>query len=126
MLADRRVQFLITQTAFCFLAFLSGLRFQAHYAVPLAAALFALLVQAIWHLRRLISRTPGRDWPISCRRSICDNLVTHAESKIMRNRIYLANDIILNELMPKKFKGRFLIVGVLVGIIVTKILLQFR
>lgn len=44
----------------------------------------------------------------------------------MRNRIYLANDIILNELMPKKFKGWFLIVGVLVGIIVATILLQFH
>lgn len=52
VLGDRRVRFLIIQTAFCFLAFLSVAWFQPHYAAPLAATFFALLVQAIRHLRR--------------------------------------------------------------------------
>jgi hypothetical protein len=52
MLGDRRVRFLIAQTAFCFLAFLLVAWFQVHYAAPLAATVFALLAQAIRHLRR--------------------------------------------------------------------------
>jgi hypothetical protein len=66
MLNDRRVRFLIMQTVFCFLAFLSVAWFQAHYAAPLAAAFFALLVQAIRHLRRWKYRgRPVGDWPFS-------------------------------------------------------------
>lgn len=52
ILRDHRIRFLIVVTAFSFLGFLLVPWTQAHYAAPLTAALFALLVQGIRHLRR--------------------------------------------------------------------------
>ena len=52
ILRDRRVRFLVIQFAFCFLAFLLVVWFSPHYAAPIAATTFALLVQGMRHLRR--------------------------------------------------------------------------
>jgi hypothetical protein len=49
---DRRIRFLLLQGAFCFVAFLSAAWFQPHYAAPLVATGFAVLVQSLRHLRR--------------------------------------------------------------------------
>ena len=53
MLADRRTRFLMIQALFCFLGFLLAPAFQPHYAAPLVATMFALLVQAWRHLRQV-------------------------------------------------------------------------
>jgi len=52
LLRDRRIRFLAVLTAISFLGFLLVPWTQAHYAAPLTAALFALLVQGIRHLRQ--------------------------------------------------------------------------
>src|SRR5208283_4371059 len=52
IMRDRRVRFLIIQSAVCFFAFLLVAWFQPHYAAPLTATVFALLVQGLRHLRR--------------------------------------------------------------------------
>src|SRR6266853_1747757 len=49
---DRGVPFLMALVTFCFFGFLVVAWFQPHYAAPLLAALFALLVQGMRHLRR--------------------------------------------------------------------------
>jgi hypothetical protein len=49
---DHRIRFLIVAVAISFLGFLLVPWTQAHYAAPLTAALFALVVQGIRHLRR--------------------------------------------------------------------------
>ena len=50
-LRDRGVPFLIAQVGISFCAFLMVAWFQPHYAAPLLATVFALLVQAMRHLR---------------------------------------------------------------------------
>lgn len=52
LLRDRRIRFLALLTVISFLGFLLVPWTQAHYAAPLTAALFALVVQGIRHLRR--------------------------------------------------------------------------
>jgi len=52
LLRDRRIRFLFAQTGFYFLGTYSVLWFLPHYAAPLMATVFALLTQAIRHLRR--------------------------------------------------------------------------
>lgn len=52
VLADRRVRFLVFQFVFCFLGFLLVVWFLEHYAAPLTATAFALVVQGLRHLRR--------------------------------------------------------------------------
>lgn len=61
LLRDRRTRFLAVLTAVSFLGFLLVPWTQAHYAAPLTAALFALLVQGIRHLRQwqLLGRPVG-------------------------------------------------------------------
>ncbi len=49
---DRRMRLPLGQFALCATGLLSVVWFQPHYAAPLAATLFVLLVQAIRHLRR--------------------------------------------------------------------------
>jgi hypothetical protein len=51
MLRDRRMRLPLFQFLLCAAGLLSIVWFQPHYAAPLAAALFILLVQAIRHLR---------------------------------------------------------------------------
>jgi hypothetical protein len=51
MVADRRTRFLLVQTILCFIGFLLVPWFQPHYAAPLLGTLFALLTQAIRHMR---------------------------------------------------------------------------
>jgi hypothetical protein len=51
VLRDRRMRLPVCQFALCAAGLLSIVWFQAHYAAPLAATLFILLVQAIRHLR---------------------------------------------------------------------------
>ncbi len=52
ILRDRRIRFLVVAVAFSFFGFLFVPWTQAHYAAPLTAALFALVVQGIRHLRQ--------------------------------------------------------------------------
>ncbi len=52
ILRDRRVRSLILQFAFCFVGTLAVVWSQPHYTAPLAAILFALIVQGMRHLRR--------------------------------------------------------------------------
>jgi hypothetical protein len=52
MLRDSGVPLLIAQVAICFCGFVTVAWFQPHYAAPLLATVFALLVQAMRHLRR--------------------------------------------------------------------------
>ncbi len=52
ILRDRKMRFLLLQTAICFSGFLMVAWFQPHYAAPLTATVFVLLVQGIRHLRR--------------------------------------------------------------------------
>jgi hypothetical protein len=52
MVRDRRVRLPLCQFLLCAAGLLSIVWFQPHYAAPLTAALFMLLVQAIRHLRR--------------------------------------------------------------------------
>jgi len=51
ILRDRRMRFPITQLAFCFAGFLLVAWFQLHYAAPLTATIFALIVQGLRHFR---------------------------------------------------------------------------
>lgn len=51
MLRDRGVPFLMAQVTFCFFGFLVVAWFQPHYAAPVVAAVFALLIQGMRHLR---------------------------------------------------------------------------
>jgi hypothetical protein len=51
-LRDRRIRFLILQWATCFIGFLSVVAFLSHYAAPLTATTFALVVQGLRHVRR--------------------------------------------------------------------------
>ena len=52
ILRNHRIRFLVVLTAISFLGFLLVPWTQAHYAAPLTAALFALLVQGMRHLRQ--------------------------------------------------------------------------
>jgi hypothetical protein len=52
ILADRRVRFLVVQFVFCFLGFLLVVWFLEHYAAPLTATIFGLVVQGLRHVRR--------------------------------------------------------------------------
>src|SRR5258708_38507807 len=52
MWRDRGVSFLMAQVTFCFFGFLLVAWFQPHYVAPMLAAVFALLVQGIRHVRR--------------------------------------------------------------------------
>jgi hypothetical protein len=49
---DKRVRFLTIEAGFCFVSFLSVGWFQPHYAAPLLATAFALITQAMRHVRR--------------------------------------------------------------------------
>ena len=49
---DRRVRFLLVQTVICVSGFFLAAYFQPHYAAPLLATLFALVVQGIRHIRQ--------------------------------------------------------------------------
>jgi hypothetical protein len=52
VLRDRRSRFLLAQFCVCALGLLCVVYFYAHYAAPLTATIFALLVQSMRHLRR--------------------------------------------------------------------------
>ena len=52
LISDRRMRLPLVQFVLSVLGFLSVVWFQPHYAAPLAASLWVLLVQAIRHLRR--------------------------------------------------------------------------
>jgi hypothetical protein len=58
LLCDGRIRILIWQFAFCFLGLLAVAWSLPHYAAPLTATLFAVLVQGMRHLRRW--RSGGR------------------------------------------------------------------
>ncbi len=51
VLRDRRVRFLLTQVAICFLGYLLPAWFFPHYAAPIVAPVFALLIQGLRHIR---------------------------------------------------------------------------
>jgi hypothetical protein len=53
LVRDRRMRLPVCQFLLCAIGLLSVVWFQPHYAAPLAATLFVLLVQAMRHLRRL-------------------------------------------------------------------------
>jgi hypothetical protein len=52
VLRDRRTRFLSLQFGFCAIGFLSFVWFWPHYAAPIMATTFALLVQGLRHVRR--------------------------------------------------------------------------
>jgi hypothetical protein len=52
VLGDRRTRFLLLQLVLCVLGILAVVWIQPHYAAPLTASIFALLVQSMRHLRR--------------------------------------------------------------------------
>jgi hypothetical protein len=52
ILRDRRVRYLVVQFGLCFVGWYALIWFLPHYAAPATAVTFALLVQAIRHLRR--------------------------------------------------------------------------
>ncbi len=52
---DKRIRFLVVQTVICFSGMLLVPWSQAHYAAPLTATLFALIMQAFRHLRHFQS-----------------------------------------------------------------------
>ena len=51
ILRDRRMRFPVAQSVFCFAGFLLVAWFQAHYAAPLTATTFALIVPGLRHFR---------------------------------------------------------------------------
>jgi hypothetical protein len=51
MLADKRIRLLLIQFAWCFVGLVAVVWFFPHYAAPLTATIFILLVQAMRHLR---------------------------------------------------------------------------
>lgn len=53
VLRDRRMRLPLCQFALCAIGLVSVVWFQPHYAAPLAATLYVLLVQAMRHLRQL-------------------------------------------------------------------------
>lgn len=80
---DKRIRFLLLQFAFCFAGLLVVVWFEPHYAAPLLAALMAIVVQGMRHLRRW--RTPRRAWGVGVTRavlifSVAMNLVYAAEA----------------------------------------------
>ena len=52
ILRDRRMRLPIVQTLFCFAGFLLVAWFLPHYAAPLTATIFVLIVQGLRHIRR--------------------------------------------------------------------------
>jgi len=68
ILTDRRTQFLLLQFVFCFLALLLVVWFSPHYAAPITATTFALLIQGMRHLRHWTWR--GRPVGIGLTRAI--------------------------------------------------------
>lgn len=68
ILRDRRVRYLILQFGLCFLGWYSIIWFLPHYAAPATVIIFALLIQAIRHLRRWEYR--GRPVGISLSRLV--------------------------------------------------------
>jgi hypothetical protein len=52
VLGDHRTRFLLLQLVLCVLGILAVIWIQPHYAAPLTASIFALLVQSMRHLRR--------------------------------------------------------------------------
>ncbi|HEX9344808.1 MAG TPA: hypothetical protein VF900_02730 [Candidatus Acidoferrum sp.] len=68
ILRDRRVRYLVIQFCLCFVGGYSIIWFLPHYAAPATAVTFALLVQAIRHLRRW--KVGGRPVGIGLTRAI--------------------------------------------------------
>jgi hypothetical protein len=68
LLRDRRIRLLVVQSGFCFLGSYLALGFLPHYAAPLTATVFALLAQAIRHLRHW--RYRGRPVGIGLSRTV--------------------------------------------------------
>ncbi len=52
ILRDRRMRFPVAQVLFCFAGFLLAACFMPHYAAPLTATIFLLIVQGLRHLRQ--------------------------------------------------------------------------
>jgi hypothetical protein len=52
ILQDRRMRLPLTEILFCGIGLLSIVWFQPHYAAPMAAALFVVVMQSMRHLRR--------------------------------------------------------------------------
>ncbi len=65
---DRRVRFLVAQTAICFSGFVLVAWFFPHYAAPLVATVFALTMQGFRHLRKVTWR--GRPIGIGVSRAV--------------------------------------------------------
>jgi hypothetical protein len=68
ILCDRRVRFLVAQTAICFFGFVLVAWFFSHYAAPLVATVFALTMQGFRHLRRVTWR--GRPIGVGVSRAV--------------------------------------------------------
>jgi hypothetical protein len=68
ILQDRRVRFLVAQTAICFSGFVLVAWFFPHYAAPLVATVFALTMQGFRHLRKVTWR--GRPVGVGVSRAV--------------------------------------------------------
>lgn len=68
ILRDRRVRFLVVQTAICFGGYLLVAWFNPHYAAPLLATIFILMIQGLRHLRKFAYR--GRPIGIGFSRAV--------------------------------------------------------
>jgi len=88
ILRDRRVRFLIVQTAICLSGYLLVAWFFPHYAAPLVATAFALTIQGLRHLRRWEYR--GRPIGIGFSRAVVLSLVLLAP---FSTRVYLGSGL---------------------------------
>ncbi len=68
ILRDRRVRFLVAQSAICFSGFVLVAWFFPHYAAPLVATVFALTMQGFRHLRKVTWR--GRPVGVGVSRAV--------------------------------------------------------
>jgi hypothetical protein len=68
ILRDRRVRFLIVQTAICFGGYLLVAWFNPHYAAPVLTTVFVLMIQGLRHLRRFAYR--GRPIGVGLSRAV--------------------------------------------------------
>jgi len=68
ILRDRRVRFPIVQTAICFGGYLLVAWFNPHYAAPVLATIFVLMIQGLRHVRKFAYR--GRPIGIGLSRAV--------------------------------------------------------
>lgn len=89
ILRDRRVRFLVVQTAICLSGYLLAAWFLPHYAAPLLATVFALTIQGLRHLRKWEYR--GRPIGVGLSRAVVISVVLFAPFPRMDLSLQLAS-----------------------------------